>query len=79
MEWKQVMASSSVAAIAYDEGKRECWIKFNNGAIYAYEDVSPEEFHDLNGTPSKGRYVQIVLRRGKAARKESDPPKQENE
>lgn len=69
MEWKQVLGSSNVAEIKYEEGEQECWVKFLTGDIYIYEGVTPEEWAELESSPSKGRYVQIALRRSKTCRK----------
>jgi len=63
MHWQQVMGSSNVAAIAYDEELKECYVRFHTGAVYVYEDVGPGIWEELKHTQSKGRFVQIQLRR----------------
>lgn len=70
IHWQQVLGSSNVAAIAYDEEKQECWVKFLNGAVYVYEGVGPGIWDEFRHTSSKGRYVQIQLRRAHKFRKE---------
>ena len=59
-----VYGSSNVQAIKYDEAKLECYVKFLDGSVYVYDAVTPEEWNELIHTSSKGRYVQIQLRRG---------------
>ena len=72
MHWQQVLGSSNVAAIAYDEEKQECWVRFLNNAVYVYEGVGPGVWDELKHTSSKGRYVQIQLRRAHKSRREAD-------
>lgn len=63
MHWQQVMGSSNVSAIGYDADKKECFVRFNSGAVYVYENVSPEVWGELLHAQSKGRFVGIKLRR----------------
>lgn len=75
MNWVPVYGSSNVEAVRYDEASRECQVKFvKGGDVYTYLDVSPEEWHDLLNAGSKGRFVQIVLRRTKQSRREGPSP-----
>lgn len=71
MNWQQVFGSSNVSAIAYDAEKKECWVKFNEGSVYVYENVGPGVWEEFNNAQSKGRFVNLVLRRGHAYRKEA--------
>lgn len=69
--WVPVYSSSNVEAIRYHEPSRECQVKFvKGGDIYTFLDVSPEEFENFKNAGSKGRFVQIYLRRTKQYRKE---------
>jgi hypothetical protein len=72
MHWQQVMGSSNIAAIGYDEEKKECYVRFNSGAIYVYEDVGPGIWEELQHSQSKGRFVGIQLRRAHAYRRLAD-------
>jgi hypothetical protein len=70
MIWQQVLGSSNVQAIAYDEEKKEVHVKFHpNGDEYVYENVGPGIWDELLNTQSKGRFVQIQLRRAHPYRK----------
>lgn len=72
MHWQQVMGSSNVAAIAYDEEKKECHVRFHGGAVYVYENVGPGIWEELQNSPSKGRFVGIQLRRAHPYRRVAD-------
>jgi len=73
--WVPVYGSSNVEAIRYDETSRECQVKFvKGGDVYTYFDVSPEEWNALLNAGSKGRFVQIVFRRGKQYRRQGPSP-----
>lgn len=52
--WTEV-ASSALAAVAYDEGARALFLRFRSGGDYAYLDVPPATFAALLAAPSKGR------------------------
>lgn len=80
MIWQQVLGSSNVQAIAYDEEKKEVHVKFHpDGAEYVYEDVGPGIWDELLNTPSKGRFVQIQLRRAHSYRRVASVQQQVNE
>ncbi len=72
MHWQQVFGSSNVAAIAYDTDKEECWVRFHGGSVYVYGGVGPGIWEELQHSQSKGRFVQIQLRRAHPARREAD-------
>lgn len=71
MEWTQVYGSSNVDAIQYDPDTKECRVRFHKGGqVYVYSGVEEAVFNQLLHSESKGRFVQIVLRRGYSYRKE---------
>jgi hypothetical protein len=72
MHWQQVFGSSNVSAIAYDADKQECLVRFHNNSVYAYEGVGPGIWNEFLHSESKGRYVQVQLRRAHKARREAD-------
>ena len=49
-------------------------MKFSDQTVYVYDDVPPETWNDLVHAGSKGRFVQIVLRRGFKYRRVTDEP-----
>ncbi len=76
-DWMPVYASSNVIAIRYHEPSRECFVKFTDGTVYVYEDVPKEVWDDLVHAGSKGRYVNIVLKRGYKYHRATDAPQKE--
>ena len=56
------VASSAVAAIGYDERAQEAYVRFVGGATYAYERVSPTLWEFFRTAPSKGRFVNLILK-----------------
>ncbi len=70
MEWTEVYGSSNVQAIAYDDKNQDCYVKFHpDGVVYVYSGVGRGVWNELVHAPSKGRFVQIQLRRGYPARR----------
>lgn len=55
MEYTAV-ASSNINGVAYAEEAQELFVEFKGGARYRYDGVSPEEYADFMGAPSKGAY-----------------------
>lgn len=48
--------SSSVDSIGYGKQKKALVVKFLNGGVYVYEDVSQKIFNDFMSASSKGQY-----------------------
>ena len=71
-DWMQVLGSSNIDAVRYDEAARECYVRFHGGAMYAYEGVGPGIWEELQNSTSKGRFVQIQLRRAHTYRRLPD-------
>jgi hypothetical protein len=72
MHWQQVLGSSNVDAIKYDEENKKCYVRFLNGDVYVYDDVGPGIWEELVHSTSKGRFVQIHLRRAHSYRRAED-------
>jgi hypothetical protein len=56
------VSSSNVDKIAYAEDFRRLYVKFLNGSVYSYEDVTRDVWEDFQIAPSKGKFVWDVLR-----------------
>lgn len=69
-EFTPVYGSGVVGAVHYNPATRECRVRFLSGATYVYDGVSPQEYEALLYAPSKGRFVNGVLRRAHAYRRE---------
>ena len=79
MEWMPVYGSSHVVAIRYHEPSRECFVQFKNGAVYVYEDVTPELWEELVHAPSKGVTVNRVMARGHKYRRVDETEKKDGD
>ena len=63
------VSSSAVAAIAYDARGEEVYVEFVDGDTYAYSRVPPPIWRAFEAAPSKGRFVNLVLKPYFACRK----------
>ena len=54
--------SSTVARIGYEEGAEEAYVEFLSGGLYVYIGVPPMVFEDLEHSPSKGKFVNEILK-----------------
>lgn len=56
--------SSSLVSVGYDPKRRILEIEFEGGGVYDYLGVPPEVFAALMEAPSKGAYVNDVVKEG---------------
>lgn len=61
-EWISTPESSHVDAIRYEEDTQDCFVRFNDSSIYQYMDVPERTWSEFLDHPSKGRYVNVVLK-----------------
>jgi hypothetical protein len=54
--------SSAVARIGYDAAVEEAYVKYLDGALYAYEGVPADVFEELANADSKGTFVNAVIK-----------------
>ena len=54
--------STTLRAVAYDEGSAVLHLEFRTRAIYRYYDVPAAVYEALLGAPSKGSYFNRVIR-----------------
>lgn len=60
---EQSVSSSAVEKVSYDPKTNDLTIKFrNNNKKYVYPDVPEEVFAEFMESPSKGRYVNKVIK-----------------
>jgi|GEM_PF-1880320 hypothetical protein len=64
MDWMPVYGSSNVIGMKYDEAKQDCYVRFTDGTVYSYHNVTPEKWEEFVHAPSKGKFVNLVFRRG---------------
>ena len=48
-------SSSQIASIGYDEDESKLFIQFTRGGIYAYSNVSEDQFNNLLNSASIGK------------------------
>jgi hypothetical protein len=53
----ETVDSSMIHAVGYDAEAQELEVVFNNGQVWRYVEVPPEEFEGLMAADSKGRYM----------------------
>jgi hypothetical protein len=61
---RQPVTSSNLKSVGYDRARRVLEIEFQNGRVYRYHDVPPEEYEELLKAPSLGRYFNDNIRDG---------------
>jgi len=54
--------SSNIEAICYVEDARELQVRFLNGSTYSYADVPQEIYEELLNAPSKGSYLNRMIK-----------------
>ncbi len=54
--------STTLATVAYDQGREMLQLEFCNRAAYLYFDVPAAVHQALLGSPSKGRYFNRTIR-----------------
>lgn len=61
IEWVEV-DSSNVKAVAYDPATEILAVRFANGGLYSYADVTQTVFTGLAGAQSVGKYLNTVIK-----------------
>ena len=61
MDW-QPFESKLLASSAYDAGKHTLYLRFRNGDVYRYFELSPEQYRDFLNAESRGRYFLSHIR-----------------
>ena len=54
--------SSNIEAVCYFEDKNELHVRFLNGSTYSYSDVPQEIYDELINAPSKGSYLNRMIK-----------------
>ena len=62
-EWLSV-SSSNVGAIRWHEWEEQLQVRFLSGSVYEYDRVSRRVFEAFAAAPSKGRYLDRVIKKG---------------
>lgn len=59
--------STDVVSIGYEEDTRTMEVQFQTGAVYVYYEVPQDFFEQFLTAPSKGKFVNYVLKRSSYA------------
>ena len=62
-DWIDTPESGHVSRIRYEPDTQEVFVEFSDGSTYRYSGVPQNVYEELKDHPSKGRYINIVLRR----------------
>lgn len=54
--------SSNIAAIGYEIGLGNLWVRFHSGAKYVYYHVPSHLYLDFRASLSKGHFLWLVIR-----------------
>jgi hypothetical protein len=58
----ELVNSSNIKALGYEPTTRVLQVDFWNGAIYQYEPITLEAFHDLKNAESIGAHFNLVIK-----------------
>ena len=59
---RQRVKSESIISVGYDRSERAVEVEFTGGAVYRYAAVPAYVYRELLDAPSKGVYVNTVLK-----------------
>ncbi len=59
---REPVTSSNLKSVGYDRKNRILEIEFQNGRVYRYHGVPPEEYEGLLTAPSLGKYFIANIR-----------------
>jgi hypothetical protein len=59
---RQVVDSSNLKSVGYDERRRQLEVEFEGGSVYRYSGVPVEEYDALLAATSPGSYFQNFVR-----------------
>lgn len=58
----EFVESTNINRVGYDANSRDLYIEFVGGSIYAYAEVPDVVFTELMAAPSKGSYLNRVVK-----------------
>lgn len=59
---REMVGSSNITSIGYDEPSQTLEVEFTNGAVYQYYNVSQEIFERMMTAPSKGQFLAYEIK-----------------
>ncbi len=55
-------ASTNISGVGYDQPTQTLAVRFSNGRVYHYSEVTPKVYEDFNGAESKGKFFFSQIR-----------------
>lgn len=59
---RQLVASTNLASIGYDEPSETLEVEFSNGTVYQYYNIGAALFEQLMQATSKGQFLNAYIR-----------------
>lgn len=63
------VASTAASSISYSDAKKELYVTWTGGGTYTYYGVSPNVYQALCAAPSKGKFLNRVIKGGAAQKR----------
>ncbi|CAM6031244.1 unnamed protein product [Sphagnum compactum] len=73
LQWEKV-DSLNVERVAYHEDSSTLAVKFNNGGLYTYIGVQPDDYHNLIGAESVVAMESTIITMAKQVSQDTTPP-----
>ncbi|MFK4061282.1 KTSC domain-containing protein [Brucella anthropi] len=61
---RDLVSSSNILSIGYDEASQTLEVEFQNSGIYQYYNVPLHIYDQLMAAPSKGQFLNIYITKG---------------
>lgn len=61
-DWTEVQTSTNINSVWYDQPSETLAVKFHNGNVYSYADVSLDVYTGLLHAASAGRYLNTEIK-----------------
>lgn len=61
---RDLVGSSNIVSVGYDEASQTLEVEFLNGSIYQYYNVGAPLYEEFMRAPSKGQFLNTYIRNG---------------
>lgn len=59
---RELVASTNIASLGYDEPAETLEVEFTNGTVYQYYNVGAALWEQLRQAPSKGQFLNVYIK-----------------
>jgi len=77
IEWEDISGSSNINKAGYDKNNNILAVEFKDGTIYHYQNVHRDEYNNLIGAKSVGKYLHTNIKKGVYKHSKVDRGKEE--